>query len=262
MRRPADVPFDAPVVERGMGFFETVLLVGRRAVLWEPHLARLLRTLRRFSLPEPERARIDAAASEVVDEAALPPGEERGLRLGWIAVGADLDAPASWRLDISVRPVPENTLARRKGAHAVTLPTDLRRDTPEVKSTSYFAALLGLRIARNKGGEEGIFTNPDGTCLEGTSTSLLAWNGGTPAHAPNGALPSVTAAAFLGERDLRLPLTPGLLREGALLLGSLTLAAPIVTLDSAPCAVPPAMAERIREFNQRLFSDPALGTML
>jgi len=262
MSRPPDVPFDAPAVERGMGFFETVLLAGRRAVLWEPHLARLSRTLRRFSLPEPDRSRIDAAARQVADEAALRPGEERGLRLGWIALASDLDAPASWRLDVSVRPVPETTLARRKGARAVTLPPDLRRDTPDVKSTSYFAALLGLRIARTRGGDEGIFTTPDGTCIEGTSTSLLAWNGGTPAHAPTGALPSVTAAAFLGELDVRLPLTPALLREGCLLLGSLTLASPIVTLDGAPCAVPSAMAERVREFNRRLLFDPQLGTML
>ena len=30
---PESVPFDAPALERGFGFFETLLLVGRRAVL-------------------------------------------------------------------------------------------------------------------------------------------------------------------------------------------------------------------------------------
>ncbi|MGE5345469.1 MAG: aminotransferase class IV [Acidithiobacillales bacterium] len=262
MRRPPDVPFDAPAVERGAGFFETVLLSGRRACLWEPHLARLYGTLRRFGLPEPSRQALEAAAREALDDARPSPGEERGLRLAWIAVAADLDADSSWRLDVSIRPVPETTLRRRKGARVVTLPADLRRDSPDVKSTSYFAAVYGLRVAVRKGGDEGLFTDAEGTYVEGTSTSLLAWNGGLPARAANGALPSVTAAAFLEGGEVCLPLTAELLRAGALLCGSLTLAAPIAFLDGTRCLVPAAMADRARDFNRRLLSEPSLGTML
>ncbi|HQR45388.1 MAG TPA: aminotransferase class IV [Thermoanaerobaculia bacterium] len=261
MRAP-DVPFDAPAVERGVGFFETVLLVGRRAVLWNPHLARLYGTLRRFGFPEPGREALEASARAAADEAALPPGEERGLRLAWIATGPELELASSWRLDVSVRAIPETTRARRAGCRAVTLRADLRRDTPDVKSTSYFAAVAGLRIARRNGGDEGLFTGPDGTYLEGTSTSLIAWNGGAPARAPGGALPSVTAAAFLAGSERALSLTAGLLAAGSLLCGSLTLAAPIVALDAAPCAVPEAMTRRIRTFNERLRDDPELGTTL
>ncbi len=262
MSRPADIPFDAPVVERGMGFFETVLLAGRRAVLWGPHLDRLYRTLRRFSFPEPDRPALEAAARGAVDAAGPDPSKERALRLAWIAVGADVDAPASWRLDVTVRDIPEATLRRRSGARVVTLPPDLRRDSPDVKSTSYFAALAGLRLARKKGGDEALFTGQDGTYLEGTSTSLIAWNGGRPARAPSRALPSVTAAAFLGAADVHVPLTAELLRAGALLCGSLTLAVPIVALDDVACTIPDPMAVRIRDFNRRLLSDPALGADL
>jgi 4-amino-4-deoxychorismate lyase len=262
MNRPPDVPFDAPAVERGAGFFETVLLSGRRACLWEPHLARLYGTLRRFGLPEPDRPSLEAAAREAVDEARLGPGEERGLRLAWIAVASDLDTASSWRLDVSIRPIAETTLRRRGGARAITLPSDLRRDSPDVKSTSYFAAVYGLRVAVRKGGDEGLFTDAEGTYLEGTSTSLLAWNGGLPARSSNGALPSVTAAAFLEGEETTLPLTAELLRAGSLLCGSLTLASPIALLDGSPCRVPTEMAERIRSFNRRLHSDPALGTIL
>jgi len=262
MSRPPDVPFNAPAVERGVGFFETVLLVGRRAVLWQPHLARLYGTLRRFGFPEPDLSVLEAAARRAADEAALSPREERGLRLAWIATGIDLEEPSSWRLDVSVRPIPEATLARRTGSRAVTLTADLRRDTPDVKSTSYFAAVVGLRIARRREGDEGLFTSPDGTYLEGTSTSLIAWNDGTPARAPNSALPSVTAAAFLEGGEENVPLTAPLLGRGALLCGSLTLAVPVVTLDGAPCSVPEAMTRRIRDFNRRLVSDALLGTML
>ena len=134
MKRPPDVPFDAPAVERGAGFFETVLLSGRRACLWEPHLARLFGTLRRFGLPAPGREALDAAAREAVDEARLAPGEERGLRLAWIAVAADLDAPSSWRLDVSVRPIPDTTRRRRTGARAGRPPFHATSDV-EVPST-------------------------------------------------------------------------------------------------------------------------------
>ncbi len=262
MSRPADVPFDAPIVERGVGFFETLLVAGRRAVLWEPHLSRLDATLRRFSFPAPARGSVEDAARGAVRDASLREGEERALRLAWIAVGSDLDAPSSWRLDVSMRAIPEWTLARRSGCRGTTLPSWLRRDTPEVKSTSYFAAIAGLRMARRNGADEGLFTAPDATYLEGTSTSLIAWNGGHPARARSGFLPSVTAAAFLGNGDSTAPLTADSLREGSLLCGSLTLAVPLVALDGAPCTVPAGMGERIRDFNRRLLSDPALGTML
>jgi branched-subunit amino acid aminotransferase/4-amino-4-deoxychorismate lyase len=262
MTRPSDVPFNAPIVERGVGFFETVLVAGRRAVLWEPHLSRLDTTLGRFSFPRPDRRALEETASRAVREASLASGEERALRLAWIAVGADLDASSSWRLDVSLRPVPEATLSRRSGCRGATLPPWLRRDTPEVKSTSYFAAIVGLRMARKGGADEGLFTAPDGSYLEGTATSLIAWNDGRAVRALSWFLPSVTAAAFLSEGDATAPLTGEALRAGSLLCGSLTLAVPLVALDGAPCEVPPAMDERIRDFNRRLLSDPALGTML
>ena len=262
MARPADVPFNAPIVERGVGFFETVLVAGRRAVLWERHVSRLVATLRRFSFPGPDRESLEGAAGAAVREASLVAGEERALRLAWIAVGPDLEDPAAWRLDVSMRPIPESTLTRRAGCRVRTLPPWLRRDTPEVKSTSYFAPVVGLRMARGSGADEGLFTAPDGSYLEGTSTSLIAWNDGRAVRALSWFLPSVTAAAFLSEGDATAPLTGEALRAGSLLCGSLTLAVPIISLDGAPCVVPTEMEVRIREFNRRLLSDAALGTML
>jgi len=249
------VSFDAPAVERGVGFFETLLVVGRRAILWEPHLARLFSTLSRFDLPAPTRDELTHAAGEALTDEPV----ERALRLSWIAVGADLERRSSWRLDASRRPIPESTLVRRDGCRGVTLPRSFRRDTPSVKSTSYFAAILGLRHARRNGGDEGLFVAEDGSYLEGTSTALVAWDG--LRHAPE-ALPSVTAAAFLsGDGRLEAP-TEEALRGGALLLGSLTKASPLVELDGRPCAVPDALRERIASFNARLVTDETLCTLL
>jgi len=258
----APVPFLSPAVQRGFGFFETALLAGRRAVLWEPHLDRMHRILTSLDLPKPSRESLDAAARRVLGAAPPKPAEQRALRLTWFAVGDDLDDPASFRLESHLTSIPESRLARRSGSHSVSLPLDLQRDTPGVKSTSYFAAVQGGRLAKKAGGDEGLFRSPDANYLEGTTTGLAAWNGGTPVLAPKGVLPSVTAAAFFGGHAALAPLKAENLREGSILLGSLTMATPILTLDEAPCARPPEMLARIAEFNRRLLEDPALGTEL
>ncbi|HQQ78791.1 MAG TPA: aminotransferase class IV [Thermoanaerobaculia bacterium] len=255
-------PYHSPAVQRGFGFFETALLVGRRAVLWDAHLDRLLRGLAHLDLPAPSREALDAAARAALDVRA-PRGEEQsGLRLTWLAAGEDVDAAASWRLDCYVLPIPESRLARRNGSHAVSLPLDLQRDTPGVKSTSYFAALQGGRLAKKAGADEGLFRGHDGRYLEGTTTGLAAWNGGTPVLAPEGVLPSVTAAAFFDGGAALAPIGEEHLRAGAVLLGSLTTAAPLLSLDGRPCAQPTEMLARIRAFRERLISDPSLSRAL
>lgn len=261
----APVPFLSPAVQRGFGFFETALLAGRRAVLWVPHLDRMQRILSGLDLPKPSRKRLNAAAKRVLDASSTKlakPAEQRALRLTWFAEGDDLDDPASYRLEAHILPIPESRLARRSGSHCVSLPLDLQRDTPGVKSTSYFAAMQGGRLAKKAGGDEGLFRSPDGSYLEGTTTGLAAWNGGTPVLAPKGVLPSVTAAAFFGGQAGTALLKAEDLREGSILLGSLTMATPLVTLDGAPCARPAGMLARIAEFNRRLLEDPAFGTDL
>ncbi|HTS01833.1 MAG TPA: aminotransferase class IV [Thermoanaerobaculia bacterium] len=258
MAEHAPLPYLAPAVQRGFGFFETALLVGRRAILWDPHVDRLLAGLARLELPAPSRAALDAAAGRAVDAFAKPGDVQSGLRLTWLAAGEDLESAASWRLDAYVIPIPESRLVRRDGSRAISLPFELQRDTPGMKSTSYFAAIQGGRLAKKAGADEGLFRGHDGRYLEGTTTGLAAWNGGTPVLAPEGVLPSVTAAAFLGGQAATAPIGEAHLRAGGILLGSLTTAAPLLSLDGTPCAQPAGMLERIRAFRERLLEDPAL----
>ena len=176
--------------------------------------------------------------------------------------GEDVEDSGAWRLDAYVIPIPESRLARRNGSRAISLPVDLQRDTPEMKSTSYFAAIQGGRLAKKAGADEGLFRGHDGRYLEGTTTGLAAWNGGTPVLAPEGVLPSVTAAAFLDGEAAVAPIGEAHLRAGGILLGSLTTAAPILSLDGKPCAQPPEMLARIAAFRERLLNDAALSRRL
>jgi branched-subunit amino acid aminotransferase/4-amino-4-deoxychorismate lyase len=252
---------DAPVVERGVGLFETILLSGARASRFDAHLARLRATCERLGLPAPDaQLAVAAARRAIAERAATRGGEvtgEAALRLTWLAAGLDLDEVAAWRLDASARAIPPATLRRRAGCHAITLPAELQRDTPEAKSTSYLAAVLGLRRALRDGADEAFFVTGDGMYLEGTATALVAWDDGRLAAPARGMLPSVTADAFTLGQGRRRPLARGDLLAGAVVLGSLTLAAPLVSLDGMPCAQPAAMLARIAAFNQRLVAEAA-----
>ena len=257
---PDPVPFDAPAIERGFGFFETLLLLGRRAVLWAPHARRLLTALETLDLPAPSLEALESssrAALRGIEDSE----EERALRLSWIAVGHDVEAPASWRLDASVRPIPPNTLSRRAGSRAVTVPQRLRRDSPGFKSTSYFGAVAALRHARRSGGDEALFTDGE-LYLEGASTGLVAWNGGRFAGLGPGGLPSVTAEAFLEGAGERRGLDREELVSGAILLGSLTTAVPLLSLDGVDCSRPAAMLRACEAFQVRLRTDAALQKKL
>ncbi len=246
------VPFNAPVVERGVGFFETILVVGTRMVHFSEHVKRLHDTLSHLQFPAPSDEELTSACQFCIDSAQREPNKESALRLSWIAVGQDLDARSSWRLDVSLRDIPPATLKRRLGAHAVTLPASYHRDMPTVKSTNYLVCVLGSRFASSRGANEGLFISPDGTYLEGTATGLLAWNEGTLAAPKGEFLPSVTVRAFIDGEISRKPLTRADLQKGTVLLGSLTTAAPLLSIDGLPCEQPVAMLRRIAEFNERI----------
>jgi branched-chain amino acid aminotransferase len=245
----APVPGAAPAVERGVGFFETLLLTGSRVILREQHIRRLTESLKRFELPAPTREEIDLAIANAV--AGSGQGES-ALRLTWLAIGHDLDDVSAWRLDASVRPIPPTTIKRRNGCEAISLPASFRRDMPEIKSTSYLAAVLGLRRAMEHACDEAFFTASDGSLVEGVATSLVAWDGGMLTASKHLALPGVTAAAMVGADMRRGVLSRELVRRGAIVVGSLTKAAPLLAIDGQLCDTPQPMIDRIQSFNQQM----------
>ncbi len=245
-----DVPGAAPAVERGVGFFETILVVGERVILRDQHIRRLTESLNSVELPAPSCREIDRAIANAV--VGRNGQEESALRLTWLAIGHNLDDSSAWRLDASVRPIPPTTIKRRNGCEAISLPAGFRRDMPQLKSTSYLAAVLGLRRAIRQGCDEAFFTAVDGSFVEGVATALVAWNGGIPTASEHLALPGVTAAAMLGAELRRGVLSRQLIRRGAIVLGSLTKAAPLLTIDGEACDLPQPMCDRIQSFNQQM----------
>lgn len=252
-------PAQSAAVERGLGFFETLWCLDGRVSLFERHVERLRGTLSELGLPAPTEAQLREASRDALAAHGTLTGEH-ALRWTWAAAGQGVETADDWRLEVGVRPVPPLSLGRRQGCVAVSLPAAFQRDNPHFKSTSYAASSLGLRHAERQGANEGLFVGADDRFLEGTASSLLVWNEGHPVIPAGPQLPGTTRAAFLewwnpsavAASDV---LSAERLRTGTLVLGALTLAAPLVTLDGQPCAVPKGLREALEGFQQRLRDD-------
>jgi len=253
MRAPRiTIPIDAPALARGVGFFETLLVAGRRAVFFDAHLARLARSCAALGVPAPGRARVKTASAGALREARR--AEEYGMRWSYLAIARDLDSPRSWRFFAMLFPMPAEILRKRKGVRAVTLPRGWERSTPRWKTIDYRASIAGGRLAKRLAAEEGIFVDANGRVREGTATNVFRISGSRLQTPPvsSGILPGVVRAWVIenaGRAGLSVEeaaFSAARLLGGAFLTSSLTGIAPLQTLDGKKCASPGRGFARLR----------------
>ena len=244
MTRTITLSLDAPALARGVGFFETVLVVRGEPVLLEQHWRRLATGAESLRFPSPSR---DAFEKEARRAAIEVDGlKEASLRVWWLATGSDVQDPRSWRLASMAGPIPAGTLQRRKRGRVVVLGRHVPRPTPGLKTVSYVPSVLGLREAHERNADEALFTDARGRILEGTTSNVFAVKGDTLITPPvsAGLLPGVmrawviarATAAGLTVRE-RL-LTRADLLAGSVLTGSLTKIAPVRYVDGVRAADP------------------------
>lgn len=250
------VSIDSPAVIHGLGLFETMLVLDGRVVQLEAHRARLERSCRALGFPPPDPRRFQNAIDEAVGACRLA---EAALRCVYVAGETNWREPSAWSFSASANRVPALTLARRAEARAIMLEPSLCRSLPEHKLTSYAICRLALKRAEERGANEALFLDRDGAVLEGTATNVFATAGNrlvtTPT--PAGILPGIVrdwvldASARLGiDVELRAPSREEL-RGGAFLTSSLTMLAPLVSLDDADCDPPGDLFARLAERWQR-----------
>lgn len=246
------VSVDSPAVMHGLGLFETMLVLDGRVMQMEAHRARLEGSCRALGFPPPDSRRFQNAINEAVDTCRLA---EAALRCVYVASDTNWGEPSAWILSVTANRVPSLTLARRAGARAITLDRSLCRSLPEHKLTSYAVCRLALERAEERGANEALFLDRDRAVLEGTATNVFATAGNRLVTAPTGAgiLPGIVrdwvldASARLGiDVELRAPSREEL-RGGAFLTSSLTLLAPLVSLDDADCDPPGDLFARLSE---------------
>lgn len=247
-------------VTRGEGVFETVGVFDARPASLEGHLDRLERSAAMLDMAPIDREGIRSALHRAV--AAHVPMPELAARI-LVTPGlegadrADPGAATSW-VHVSRA---SDYAAERAGLRVVTLDRGISTSAPRTspwllagaKSLSYAVNMAALREAGRRGAQDVLFVSSDGYALEGPTSTLLVHREGrfltTPAAA--GVLPGTSSDAVLaavgasasGEELLRPEEVAA--ADGAWLLSSVRLAAPITHLDGAELPQDPQLTERL-----------------
>jgi branched-subunit amino acid aminotransferase/4-amino-4-deoxychorismate lyase len=245
------ISLDAPALARGVGFFETVWVRNRRPIFFRAHWTRLVESCRRLEVPVPEEERAERSIRRAARK-TLADGEA-GMRWSYLALESDLDDPRSWKFFVSVFPLPPEVVRKRRGVRAVTLPWTVQRSTPRWKTVDYRASVEGLRLARTKKAQEGIFVDRAGRMLEGTASNVFRVAGARIATPPEsaGILPGVVrgwvlrqaaqAGLSAGEKAFRVDDF-----ASGFITASLTGLAPLVSVDGRRCKPPGPGFEKLR----------------
>lgn len=246
------VALDAPALARGVGFFETVWVLDRRAVFLRRHFRRLACSCRDLGVPAPSLESVERAVAKAAKGAGAG---ELGMRWSYLALEKDLDDPRSWRFLPMLFSLPNEVLRKRRGVRAVTLPPELRRVTPRWKTIDYRMSVAGGRLAGRRHADEGIFLDSRGRVLEGTASNVYVLRGAKGSTAPPsaGILPGVVRswvienASRAGITLNKTPFAPPRMLQGAFVSSSLTGLAPIVALDGKRCETPGREFTSLRE---------------
>jgi 4-amino-4-deoxychorismate lyase len=250
--REPSVHVTDPMLLRGDGVFETLLVRDGRPCLLGAHLARLAASaaITGLTAAEPVRWRHAVAAAL----ARWTDGGDAVLRL--VLGRGHGQAPTAF---VTVSAVPASAVtARRHGVAAVTLDRGVpaRGDgrppwsLAAAKSLSYAPNTAALRHAERLGAQDVVFVDADGAVLEGPrSTVLVAADDGAlltpPAALP--ILPGTTIRAVFDQareqgvpcREQAIGVVDLRAAQGVWLLSSVTLAATVHTLDDTPLRLGP-----------------------
>jgi branched-subunit amino acid aminotransferase/4-amino-4-deoxychorismate lyase len=251
------ISLDAPALARGVGFFETLLVVRGRPILLYEHFERMESGVRSIDFPAPDAELFEREARKAAR--AVAHLDEAAVRVSWLAVNGDIDSKDSWRLFAVSGKVPDATMRRRERGRVIVLESRLGRTSPELKSVSYIPSVLGLREAARRDADEALFTNEKGKILEGTTSNVFAVSGGTLLTPPvsAGLLPGVMRrwivenAGGVGLEVRERTLSRKDLLAGSFLTGSLTRLTPIRYLDGVKCRPPGSALRKLQELFER-----------
>ncbi|MGU3499999.1 aminodeoxychorismate lyase [Mycobacterium sp. C31M] len=239
-RTPTDplVRAGDPMLTRGAGVFETMLVRAGRPCLLDAHLARLAGSAAIAGLAEPDLNRWRAAVQIALTR--WPHPADAVLRL--------VHGPET--SFVSIAAVPDRALAaRRDGVAAVTLDPGVRGEIAGAKSLSYAVNSAALREAHRHGAGDAVYVDRHGGVLEGPRSSVLIAVGemllSPPPTLP--ILAGTTVAALFDTADncVYRPLTTAdlIAAQGVWLLSAVTLAARVHTLDGVVLAPAPRADE-------------------
>lgn len=247
---------DAGIV-RGDGIFETFGVVNRSIQAETAHLNRLARSARLLDLPAPHLDQWRAALAIAAD--TLPETGTGSLRLS-LTRGVPGEGPSAW---LAADETPADLPERHSGLAVVSLERGLSVHASErtpwllagAKTLSYAINMAALREAASRGADDVLFISTEGLALEGPTSSLLVYTDGEFVSPPRdeAILAGTTVdAAFEWLRTQgytcvyrQIPAVSLGSVDGAWLLSSVRMAAPIRTLDGQPVTQQPELNESL-----------------
>lgn len=247
------------VATRGDGVFETIGAFDGKPVNVGPHLARLARSAAQIELPEPDQEVLAEAVDAAI--AAHPPVAELSVRVMLTRGIEGVGVPTCW---IHAR-VSDDWSPYRSGMRVAVLdrglPTTVAETSPWLlpgaKTLSYAVNMAAVREAKRRGAADVLFRAGDGYVLEGPTSTLLVRRGEefltTPVSA--GVLAGTSVASLftwlaqegLQGREELMTVEDVAGSDGAWLLSSTRLAAPISHLDDAELPVDHELTARFEK---------------
>lgn len=186
--------WDDYAVTRGDGIFESILIRDGQAANIERHAQRFRTSAEALGLPEPIIESWISATNAAIEEF----GDGEGKCTWTYSRGrASTGLPTAW---VAIQPIADDVLAQRDNGVRVMLsergwsfPSEL-----PAKTLNYAATMATLRLARDRGFDDVIFTDPyEGHVLEGATSTVVTVKGDklrTPYN--DTILPGTTQAAL------------------------------------------------------------------
>jgi 4-amino-4-deoxychorismate lyase len=247
------------VATRGDGVFETIGAFDGVPVNVGPHLARLARSAAQVELPEPDLAVLAEAVDAAI--AAHEPVAELSVRVMYTRGIEGAGVPTCW---IHAR-VSDDWAPYRAGMRVAVLDRGLSTAVagtspwllPGAKTLSYAVNMAAVREAKRRGAADVLFLASDGFVLEGPTSTLLVRRGEefltTPVSA--GVLAGTSVTTLFDElrqegvtgREELMTVADVAGSDGAWLLSSTRLAAPITHLDEVELPVDHELTARFEK---------------
>ncbi|SLM93476.1 Aminodeoxychorismate lyase [Corynebacterium casei] len=166
--------WDDYAVTRGDGIFESILIRDGQAANIERHAQRFRTSAEALGLPEPIIESWISATNAAIEEF----GDGEGKCTWTYSRGrASTGLPTAW---VAIQPIADDVLAQRDNGVRVMLsergwsfPSEL-----PAKTLNYAATMATLRLARDRGFDDVIFTDPyEGHVLEGATSTVVTVKG-------------------------------------------------------------------------------------
>lgn len=166
--------WDDYAVTRGDGIFESILIRDGQAANIERHAQRFRTSAEALGLPEPIIESWISATNAAIEEF----GDGEGKCTWTYSRGrASTGLPTAW---VAIQPIADEVLAQRDNGVRVMLsergwsfPSEL-----PAKTLNYAATMATLRLARDRGFDDVIFTDPyEGHVLEGATSTVVTVKG-------------------------------------------------------------------------------------